>query len=288
MTTVLLKDVLHCPDMGLTLVSIGKITAAGYKVIFRGPTCKIFDSRDRVIGQVNVRGGLYRVDHEIAVNVGMAGEAREVLTIEELHRRMGHIAPEAAKRMVSSGAVKGIEIDPTSSIQDCNSCEYAKATRKPIKKVRETPRATKFGNEIHLDVWGPSPVKTPGHKEYYVSFTDDFSRWTHLQLLATKDGVFQAYKDFEAWARLNFGIKAFKVLRSDRGGEYLGKEFSSYLSSQGTVRKLTVHDTPEYNGVSERLNRTLLERTRALLHSSKLPKNLWGEAINHAVRATVS
>ena len=44
-----------------------------------------------------------------------------------------------------------------------------------------------------------------------------------------------------------------------------------------------VHNTPEYNGVSERLNRTLLERTRALLHSSKLPKNLWGEAINHAV-----
>src|SRR5271168_3388864 len=67
------------------------------------------------------------------------------------------------------------------------------------------------------------------------------------------------------------------------GGEYLGKEFSQYLSSQGTERKLTVHDTPQYNGVSERLNRTLLERTRALLHSSELPKNLLGEAINHVV-----
>jgi hypothetical protein len=196
---------------------------------------------------------------------------------------MGHIAPEAAKRMVSGGAVEGIEVDPTSSIQECISCEYAKATRKPIKKVREMPRATKFGKEVHSDVWGPSPVRTPGHKEYYVSFTDDYTRWTHLQLLATKDGVFQAYKDFEAWAKLHFGIPTFQVLRSDRGGEYLGREFSSYLSSQGTIRKLTVHDTPEYNGVSERLNRTLLERTRALLHSSKLPKNLWGEAINHAV-----
>ena len=81
-TTILLKDVLHCPDMGLTLVSIGKITAAGYKVIFRGLTCRIFDSKD-------------------------------------------------------------------------------------------TPRAAKFGDEIHSDVWGPSPVQTPGHKDYYVSFTDD-------------------------------------------------------------------------------------------------------------------
>ena len=282
-TTILLKDVLHCPDMGLTLVSIGKITNAGYKVIFRGTTCWIYNSKDKIIGRINAKNGLYRVDHEIAVNIAMAGEDREVLSIEELHRRMGHIAPEAAKQMVSSGAINGIEIDSTSVIQHCDSCEYAKMTRKPIKKERQTPRATKFGDEVHSDVWGPSPIQTPGHKNYYVSFTDDYTRWTDLRLLATKDRVLKAYKDFEAWAKLHFEIPAFKVLHSDRGGEYLGTEFSQHLRSQGTTRRLTVHDTPEYNGVSERLNRTLLERTRALLHSSKLPKNLWGEAINHVV-----
>ena len=145
------------------------------------------------------------------------------------------------------------------------------------------PRAAKFGDEIHLDVWGPSPVQTPGRKEYYVSFMDDHTRWTHLQLLATKDGVFEAYKNFESWSKLQFGISAFKVLHSDRGGEYLGKMFSSHLASQGTMRWLTVHDTPKYNGISKCLNWMLLERTCALLHSSKLPKNLWGEAINHAI-----
>ena len=59
--------------------------------------------------------------------------------------------------------------------------------------------------------------------------------------------------------------------------------FTLHLASQGTEQKLTVHDTPEYNGVSECLNQTLLERTRALLHSCKLPKNLWGETIAHVV-----
>lgn len=44
----------------------------------------------------------------------------------------------------------------------------------------------------------------------------------------------------------------------------------------------TVHDTPEHNGVAERLNRTLVERVRAMIHASGLPKNLWGEAIMHA------
>lgn len=98
-----------------------------------------------------------------------------MLTVEELHRQMGHIAPEAAEQMMSSGAVEGLEIDPGTSIQQCHSCEYAKATQNPIQKACETPRAAKFGDKIHSDIWGPSPVQTPGHKEYYVSFTDDYS-----------------------------------------------------------------------------------------------------------------
>ena len=135
-------------------------------------------------------------------------------------------------------------------------------------------------------MWGSvnyCPIQTPGCKEYYVSFTDNHTRWMHLQLLATKDGVFEAYWNFEAWEKLQFQIPGFKILQSDRGGEYLGKEFSQYLLSQGTERRLTIHNTPKYNGVSERLNRTLLEQTCTLLHLSKLPKNLWGEAITHSV-----
>ena len=182
-----------------------------------------------------------------------------------------------------NGVIEGLEADLTITIQPCASCEYGKATQKPIKKTHEELRASKFGDEIHSDVWGLSPVQTPGHKEYYVSFTDDHTRWTRLNLLATKHEVFKAYKIFEAWAKLQFGIQAFKFLCSDRGGEYLGKMFSSYLTLKGTVQKLTIHDTPEYNGVSECLNQTLLEQTRALLHLSKLPKNLWGETITHVV-----
>ena len=74
-----------------------------------------------------------------------------------------------------------------------------------------------------------------------------------------------------------------KCLRSDRGGEYLSDEFSAYLKAAGTTRKLTVHDTPEHNGVSERLNRTIMEKVRAMLHDSGLPKFLWAEAVAHAV-----
>ena len=74
-----------------------------------------------------------------------------------------------------------------------------------------------------------------------------------------------------------------KKLQTDRGGEYLSKEFSTHLAEAGTIRNLTVHDTPEHNGVAERLNRTLLERVQVMLLFSGLPKSLWGEAISHAI-----
>ena len=86
----------------------------------------IYNHKDKVIGRINARNGLYCVDHKVAVNVAMAGEDREVLTIKELHRQMGHVTPETAKQMVSSRAIIGIETDSALVIQHCNSCEYAK------------------------------------------------------------------------------------------------------------------------------------------------------------------
>lgn len=135
---------------------------------------------------------------------------------------------------------------------------------------------------MHLDVWGPSPVQTINGREYYSSYTDDFSRYTHLYLLRTKDQNFNAYKSYEAELWTQHGAR-IKRLRSDRGGEYLSTGFDDHLAKSGTLRSLTVHDTPEYNGVLERLNCTLLEKVRAMLHAGQLPKFLWGEAVKHAV-----
>ena len=54
------------------------------------------------------------------------------------------------------GAIEGIELDKSSQLWSCDSCEYAKATRKPIRKVRETPQASEFGEEKIL-IYGELP-----------------------------------------------------------------------------------------------------------------------------------
>jgi transposase InsO family protein len=107
-------------------------------------------------------------------------------------------------------------------------------------------------------------------------------RYTHLQVLKTKDEAFEAYKSFAAWAQTQHGV-CIKRLHSDCGGEFLSNQFTTYLRQQGTERRLMTVDTPQHNGVAESLNRRLMERTRAILHQADLPKYLWVEAIQFTV-----
>ena len=186
--------------------------------------------------------------------------------------------------MIKDGTITGITLDEAhKTMGTCDSCEYAKLTRKPIGKIRDPLRQAKLGDgdEVHTDLWGPSPVQMGGHSRYYASFMDNYTCFTQLYLQKAKSDTFDSYQAYEAWLSTQFSAK-IKCLRSDRGGEYLSAEFTNYLKSKGTECRVTVHDTPKHNGVAERLNRTLVECVRAMTHMSGLPKSLWGEAIMHA------
>jgi len=173
---------------------------------------------------------------------------------------MGHISPLIAKKLVDNKLVMGVRLAETPSGDPffCESCVYAKATRKSVAKEREGNRAEEFGAEVHSDLWGPAPVATKGGKRYYVTFIDDKTQLTNLYFLAKKSDTLESYKDYEAWCNTQLGAKV-RVLHSDRGGEYEGQEFILYLNSQGTEWKRTVHDTPQHNGVAERRNRVIIE-----------------------------
>ena len=99
--------------------------------------------------------------------------------------------------------------------------------------------------------------------------------------LKTKDQVFERFKEWQAEVE-TFTGKKVKALRSDNGGEYTSNAFQAHLKSCGVQHELTIPKTPEQNGVAERLNRTLLEATRALLLDAKLPQRFWDEAISTA------
>eukprot|EP00253_Pinus_taeda_P009533 PITA_09533 len=101
-------------------------------------------------------------------------------------------------------------------------------------------------------------VPSQGKFVYYVSFIDDFSRNTQIYFLKKKSEVFDRIKEFKGLVE-NQTKKKIKVLRTDNGGEFCKKEFEE-LCECGISRQKTTPYTSQQNGVSERMNKTLMER----------------------------
>ena len=118
-------------------------------------------------------------------------------------------------------------------------------------------------------------AQSPSGYSYFITFTDDFSRYGYVYLMKHKSESFEMFKRFQNEVE-NQLDKKIKVLRSDRGGEYLSQEFIDHLSSCGIVSQLTPPGTPQWNGVSERRNRTLLDMVRSMMSQTDLPPSFWG------------
>jgi Integrase core domain len=96
---------------------------------------------------------------------------------------------------------------------------------------------------IHTDVFGPMSTYTRNNDRYFITFTDDYSRYDYVYLMRHKSESFEKFKEFrtEVENQLN---KIIKALRLDREDEYLSYEFTMYLKECGIVSQLTPPETP--------------------------------------------
>ena len=94
------------------------------------------------------------------------------MNINKAHRKLGHISPVAIKHAISKGHITGIELDNESKPDFCEACIKAKSARKPFPKQSET-RATKYGDHVHWDLWGPARVKSLNGHYYVAAYLDD-------------------------------------------------------------------------------------------------------------------
>ena len=165
------------------------------------------------------------------------------------------------------------------SFDTFESCLLGKMTKTPF--TRKGERSNELLSLIHIDVCGPMSTQARNGFSYFLTFTDDHSRYSHVYLLKYKSEVFEKFKEYKSEVENQLG-QSIKVLRSDRGGEYLSQEFQDYLKENEILSQWTPPYTPQLNGVSERRNRTLLDMVRSMMSHAKLPKSFWGYALNTA------
>ncbi|GJW76966.1 putative ribonuclease H-like domain-containing protein [Tanacetum coccineum] len=118
-------------------------------------------------------------------------------------------------------------------------------------------------------------------KMYCLVVTDDFSRFSWVFFLATKDETNEILKTFIT-AIENLIDLSVKVIRCENGTEFKNRVMNQFCEMKGNKREFSVARTSQQNGVAERKNRTLIEDVRTMLVDLKLPTTFWAEAVNTA------
>lgn len=163
----------------------------------------------------------------------------------------------------------------------CSSCAKGKQHRFPFSTSTSTTQEKL--ELVHSDVCGPMPEPSYAGHQYFLTFIDDYSKMTFEYFMKSKSEVFDHLKDFIVSSERRSG-KKLKTFRSDNGTEYTNHRVTQYLRDKGIRHELTIGYSPQQNGVAERANRTLMEKARAMIANSELPKCFWAEAIHTACK----
>nr|GEY92363.1 hypothetical protein [Tanacetum cinerariifolium] len=155
-------------------------------------------------------------------------------------------------------------------------CRLGHISKKRIKKLQpdgllDSSKLRAFEKCVSY-VCGPFKIMLRQGASYFVTFTDDFSRYGYVYSLKHKHEVFETFNVFQKEVENQLG-KTIKSLRSDRRGEYISQEFLDHLKDHGIISHRTPPYTPQHNGVSERRNRTLLDMVRSMMSQTTLPKS---------------
>lgn len=291
-----ITNVMYAPDVAANLLSVNQIALKGHILVFDKNGFNVYNE-DEISVQGTVKftgseiGGIYKLDrsvspinftvHNCDVDQNVIMSTSQSASSTLWHKRLGHLCTKSLI-LLRNGLANGIVFqDSKISEQPCVPCIEAKQTRKSFPKG-QARRATSRLELVHTDLVGPMSEDSWGGAKYVLMFTDDYSRKTFGYLLKSKSETFSKFVEFKSLVENQTGLN-IKRVRSDNGLEYCNSQFNNLFKSAGIVHETTVPYCPEQNSVQERANRVVVEKARALLADSGLPKPYWGEAINTAI-----
>ncbi|KAK9033709.1 hypothetical protein V6N11_049894 [Hibiscus sabdariffa] len=265
-----LQNVLYVPDIRKNLVSGTLLSVHDFRMVFESQ--KLIMSKGGMhVGRGYVFNGMWKLN-AISVkskNMNKNASSSSVYMIESLnlwHGRLRHVNYDALRRLINLEHIPKFHIDNNNK---CETCVEVKSTRSSFQTIE---RITEPLDLIHSDVCDLKFAQTRGGNKYFITFIDDSTKYCYIYLLKSKDEAIEKFKLYkqEVENQLN---KKIKVVRSDRGGEYV-EPFGEYCSQHGIIHEVTPPHSPQSNGVDEQKNRTLKEMMNALLESSGLPQNM--------------
>ncbi|GJR58873.1 retrotransposon protein, putative, ty1-copia subclass [Tanacetum coccineum] len=281
---IVLNNCHYAPSITRGVISVSRLYEDGFINRFVNNTIQV--SRNNMVYFSAIpRDGIFEIDLSNSYtnenSIYTVSNKRAKLDLDSAllwHCRLGHISKKRIEKLQHDGLLNSTDLR---AFEKCVPCMSGKMARKPY--THQVERAKDLLGLIHTDVCGPFKITSRQGASYFVTFTDDFSRYGYVYLLKHKHEVFETFKVFQKEVENQLG-KTIKSLRSDRGGEYMSQEFLDHLKDHGIIAHRTPPYTPQHNGVSERRNRTLLDMVRSMMSQTTLPKSFWDYALETAAR----
>ncbi|GJT61746.1 putative ribonuclease H-like domain-containing protein [Tanacetum coccineum] len=246
------------------------------------PDFKLAD-KSKVLLKVPRKNNIYSVDMKNVVPKKILTCLVVKATLDESmlwHKRLGHVNFKTINKLVKDNLVRGLPSKHFENDQTCVACLKGKQHKASCKsKVQNSITQPLF--MLHMDLFGLTFVSSLMNKKYCLVVTDDYSRFTWVFFLASKDETSGILKNFITEIE-NLVDKKVKIIRCDNGTEFKNRVMNEFCEQKGIKREYSVARTPQQNGVAERRNRTLIEAARTMLADSKLPTTFWAKAVNTA------
>ncbi|GKE59922.1 retrovirus-related pol polyprotein from transposon TNT 1-94 [Tanacetum coccineum] len=193
------------------------------------------------------------------------------------HQRLSHLNFSAISHLARHGLVRGLLKLKFKKDHLCSACRMGKSKKKPHKpKSKDTNQEKLY--LLHMDLCGPMCVTSVNGKKYILVIVDDYSRFTWVKCLRSKDEAPDFIIKFLKMIQVRLKVPLRRI-RTDNGTEFVNQTLREYYKKVGISHETSVARSLQKNGVIERHNRTLIKVSRTMLIYTKAPLFLWAEAV---------
>ncbi|GKC67156.1 putative ribonuclease H-like domain-containing protein, partial [Tanacetum coccineum] len=272
------EDVYFVKELKFNLFSVSQMCDKKNSVLFTKTECLVLSpdfkllDESQVLLKVPRQNNMYSFDLKNVVPSGGLTCLFAKATIDESnlwHRRLGHINFKTMNKLVRGNLVRGLPSKIFENDHTYVACQKGKQ-HKASCKTKLVSSISQPLQMLHMDLFRP----TFNHKTYCLVVTDDYSRFSWVFFLATKDETSGILKTFITGIENQINHKV-KIIRCDNGTEFKNNDMNQFCGLKGIKRKFSVARTPQQNEVAERKNRTLIEAARTMLAD-------WAEVVSTA------
>ncbi|KAK1694085.1 hypothetical protein QYE76_010782, partial [Lolium multiflorum] len=283
---ITLVDVMLVKTLGYNLLSVSALGKMGFAIFIDNDIVVLLWSKTLKVAFVGYREhNLYVVDFSGTTTSSAMCLFGKADVGWLWHRRLAHVNMRTLQSLHKGNHIVGL-MENVSFAKDrvCRACVEGKMhdSPHPSKTIISSKRILEL---LHVDLFGPVTHASLGAKKHCLVIVDDYSRYTWVYFLKTKDETQQIFIDFATEVQRQHNL-LIMAIRSDNGSEFKNYTLNDFLSDEGIRHQYSAAYTPQQNGVAERKNRTLMDMARSMMAEYKSRYNFWAEAISTACHSS--